>query len=242
MEKILEWLNSNIPVVTGAVFAFCISLMTIREGSFRERLTKATLCSIFSTGIFYGMVSIFPTCPPEAAVAKRHSRRTTRMMTLSEAGRDAIIRREGLRLTAYTCEAGKLTIGIGHTGRDVYKGQHITEEKAAELFAKDTAPVEAYLNTLAYPFTQGQFDALVSFIHNIGLPRFKQSTMLIYIKGLSQPERIAGEFARWVWVSKIKREKLKNGIVQETTVKVQSKGLLARRESERRQFLTGIAS
>ena len=69
MEKILEWLNNNIPVVTGAVFAFCISLMTIREGSFRERLTKATLCSIFSTGIFYGMVSIFPTCPPEAAVA-----------------------------------------------------------------------------------------------------------------------------------------------------------------------------
>ena len=164
------------------------------------------------------------------------------MMTLSEAGRDAIIRREGLRLTAYTCEAGKLTIGIGHTGRDVYKGQRITEEKAAELFAEDTAPVEAYLNTLAYPFTQGQFDALVSFIHNIGLPRFKQSTMLIYIKGLSQPERIAGEFTRWVWVSKVKREKLKNGIVQETTVKVQSKGLLARRESERRQFLTGIAS
>ena len=69
MEKILEWLNNNIPVVTGAAFAFCISLLTVREGSFRERLTKATLCSIFSTGIFYGMVSIFPTCPPEAAVA-----------------------------------------------------------------------------------------------------------------------------------------------------------------------------
>lgn len=69
MEKILEWLNNNVPVVTGAAFAFCISLMTVREGSFRERLTKATLCSIFSTGIFYGMVSIFPTCPPEAAVA-----------------------------------------------------------------------------------------------------------------------------------------------------------------------------
>ena len=66
--------------------------------------------------------------------------------------------------------------------------------------------------------------------------------MLIYIKGLAQPERIAGEFTRWVWVSKIKREKLKNGVIQETTVKVQSKGLLARRESERRQFLTGIAA
>ena len=39
--------------------------------------------------------------------------------------------------------------------------------------------------------------------------------------------------------NKIKREKLKNGTVQETKVKVQSKGLLARRESERRQFLMG---
>ena len=161
------------------------------------------------------------------------------MMTLSSNGREAIIRREGLRLTAYTCEAGKLTIGIGHTGPDVYRGQKITEEKAAALFAKDTAPVEAYLNTLAYPFTQGQFDALVSFIHNIGLPRFKQSTMLIYLRAGAPAEKIAGEFTRWVWVSKIKREKLKNGIVQETTVKVQSKGLLARRESERRQFLAG---
>lgn len=161
------------------------------------------------------------------------------MMTLSSNGREAIVQREGLRLTAYTCEAGKLTIGIGHTGPDVYRGQKITEEKTAELFAKDIAPVEAYLNTLAYPFTQGQFDALVSFILNIGLPRFKMSTMLQYIKGRAAPERVAGEFSRWVWVSKIKREKLKNGTVQETKVKVQSKGLITRRESERRQFLAG---
>ena len=163
------------------------------------------------------------------------------MMTLSDAGRNAIIRREGLRLTAYTCEAGKLTIGIGHTGPDVYRGQKITEEKANELFVRDIAPIEKHLNSLAYPFTQSQYDALVSFILNVGLPRFKMSTMLQYIKALAAPERIAGEFTRWIWVTKIKREKLKNGTVQETTVKVQSKGLLARRESERRQFLTGIA-
>lgn len=69
MEKIITWLSDNIPVITGAFFAFTISLLTLREGSFGERLTKATLCSIFSTGLFYGIVSIFPTCPPEAAVA-----------------------------------------------------------------------------------------------------------------------------------------------------------------------------
>ena len=69
MERIIAWISDNIPVITGAVFAFTISLLTLREGSFGERLTKATLCSIFSTGLFYGIVSIFPTCPPEAAVA-----------------------------------------------------------------------------------------------------------------------------------------------------------------------------
>lgn len=160
-------------------------------------------------------------------------------MRLSEGGRAAIIRREGLRLTAYTCEAGKLTIGIGHTGRDVYRGQKITEERAYELLARDIAPIEKFLSGLDYPYTQNQYDALISFILNIGLPKFKMSTMLMYIRGLSAPERIAGEFSRWIWVTKIKREKLKNGTVQETKVKVQSKGLIARRRDEAGQFLQG---
>lgn len=69
IDRIISWAGENIPVLTGAAFAFIISLLTLREGSFGERLTKATLCSIFSTGLFYGIVSIFPTCPPEAAVA-----------------------------------------------------------------------------------------------------------------------------------------------------------------------------
>lgn len=161
------------------------------------------------------------------------------MMRLSDEGRAAIIRREGLRLTAYTCEAGKLTIGIGHTGKDVYRGQKITEERAYELFARDIAPIEKFLSGLDYPYTQNQYDALVSFILNIGLPRFKMSTMAQYIKALAAPERVAGEFSRWIWVTKIKREKLKNGTVQETKIKVRSKGLITRRESERRQFLLG---
>lgn len=162
-------------------------------------------------------------------------------MRLSDSGRAAIVRREGLRLTTYTCEAGKLTIGIGHTGKDVRRGQKITESQAYELLAQDIAPIEDFLNAQVMNLTQSQHDALVSFILNIGLPRFKQSTMLIYLRAGAPAEKIAGEFSRWVWVSKIKREKLKTGVIQETTVKVQSKGLLARRESERRQFLTGIA-
>lgn len=68
MEKVLAWITENIAVIAGAGFAFLISVLT-KRGTFWERLTGGALCSLFSTGLFYGLVSVFPTCPPEAAVA-----------------------------------------------------------------------------------------------------------------------------------------------------------------------------
>ena len=146
------------------------------------------------------------------------------MMRLSDAGRAAIVEREGMRLTAYTCPAGKLTIGIGHTGPDVKKGQRITEARAYELLAQDIAPAENLLNGLGVTFTQNQFDALLSFILNIGITNFKKSTMLMHIRAGAPAERIAGEFLRWVFITRDGK-------------KVQSNGLTARRRAERRQFL-----
>ena len=147
------------------------------------------------------------------------------MMRLSDSGRDAIIQREGLRLTAYTCPAGKLTIGIGHTGPDVKRGLKITEARAYDLLARDIAPAENLLNGLGVKFTQGQFDALLSFILNIGITSFKKSTMLMHIRAGAPAERIAGEFLRWVYITAPDGRK------------IQSKGLTARRRAERRQFL-----
>ena len=147
------------------------------------------------------------------------------MMRLSDAGRDAIIQREGLRLTAYTCPAGKLTIGIGHTGPDVKRGLRITEARAYDLLARDIAPAENLLNGLGVKFTQGQFDALLSFILNIGITSFKKSTMLMHIRAGAPAERIAGEFLRWVYITGPDGRK------------IQSNGLTARRRAERRQFL-----
>lgn len=147
------------------------------------------------------------------------------MMRLSDAGRDAIIQREGLRLTAYTCPAGKLTIGIGHTGPDVKRGLRITEARAYDLLARDIAPAENLLNGLGVKFTQGQFDALLSFILNIGISSFKKSTMLMHIRAGAPAERIAGEFLRWVYITAPDGRK------------IQSNGLTARRRAERRQFL-----
>lgn len=147
------------------------------------------------------------------------------MMRLSDAGRDAIIQREGLRLTAYTCPAGKLTIGIGHTGPDVKRGLRITEARAYDLLARDIAPAENLLNGLGVKLTQGQFDALLSFILNIGITSFKKSTMLMHIRAGAPAERIAGEFLRWVYITAPDGRK------------IQSNGLTARRRAERRQFL-----
>lgn len=69
MEKILGWLGNNVLVIAGAVFAFLIALLSGRERSYLDRLTDAVLCSLLSTGIFFGITSAIPTVPQEAAVA-----------------------------------------------------------------------------------------------------------------------------------------------------------------------------
>ena len=69
MEKIMTWITDNTLILAGAVFAFAVSLLTRRQSSWLDRLTEAVLCSLLSTGIFYGLVSVFPSIPQEAAVA-----------------------------------------------------------------------------------------------------------------------------------------------------------------------------
>ena len=44
---------------------------------------------------------------------------------------------EGLRLLAYKCPAGVLTIGYGHTGKDVQEGMTITEKQAEQYLISD---------------------------------------------------------------------------------------------------------
>lgn len=69
MEKIMAWITENTLIIAGAVLAFSVSLLTRRQSSWLDRLTEAVLCSLLSTGIFYGLVSVFPHIPQEAAVA-----------------------------------------------------------------------------------------------------------------------------------------------------------------------------
>ena len=90
-------------------------------------------------------------------------------MKISQKGIDLVKEFEGLYLTAYRCPAGVWTIGYGHTG-DVKPGQVITAEQAEELLRADMInsekKVAKYDST--YHWNQNQFDALTSFVFNLG--------------------------------------------------------------------------
>ena len=106
---------------------------------------------------------------------------------------------EGLRLEAYRDAAGVLTIGYGHTGSDINEGDRISEYWARELLRKDLGATEAAVRRLKVARTQGQFDALVSFVFNLGIQRLQRSTLLKVIRKGGSHHQIQREFKRWVY-------------------------------------------
>lgn len=119
-------------------------------------------------------------------------------MTTSNKGKDLIKQFEGLRLDAYRCPAGIPTIGWGHT-KGVKMGQHITIAQAEEMLVEDIAPIERILNGMKINFQQEQFDALVSWIFNLGGGAFRGSTMHQRILEDANDEEITDQMVKWVY-------------------------------------------
>ena len=138
-------------------------------------------------------------------------------MTTSPEGKNIIKSFEGLRLEAYRCPAGIPTIGWGHT-KGVRMGQHITREQAEDMLVEDIAPIERLLNALGINFRQCQFDALVSWIFNLGEGNFKQSTLLKKIMANAKDEEISDEIVKWVYAGKTPLPGLMNRRVMEATL------------------------
>ena len=85
---------------------------------------------------------------------------------------------EGCRYRAYDCPAGVCTIGYGHT-EGVYSGMTISQDDADRFLAQDIEKVEKAINqSILVKLNQNQFDALVSFVFNIGIQAFYRSTLL----------------------------------------------------------------
>lgn len=129
-------------------------------------------------------------------------------MQISETGINLIKQLEGCRLQAYDDFTGKpvgfsdvvkgtLTIGVGHTGKDVTKGLVISEERASELLKNDIKNVEKTINEVVkVPLNQNQYDALCCFVFNIGCSAFRDSTMLKLIN-TNQFAKAADCFKDW---------------------------------------------
>ena len=104
---------------------------------------------------------------------------------------------EGLRLRAYRDSGGKPTIGYGHT-LGVKMGQRITERQAEEMLEQDLWVAGRFPNTMEEIDTQGKYDAVVSFIFNLGVGNFKRSTLYRRILHHASDKLIQAEFRRWV--------------------------------------------
>lgn len=94
------------------------------------------------------------------------------ILSVSDSGIKLIKKYEGLELEAYYCASGQRTIGYGHTSSNLDK---ITESQADSLLQIDLEIIEEYLNN-NYDFNQNEFDAVASFIYNIGIHKFSTST------------------------------------------------------------------
>lgn len=117
-------------------------------------------------------------------------------LQLSPKGRDALMKREGIRHEAYLDTRGIWTIGVGHTGPEVHRGLVWTDEQIADEFMRDVQWAVRAVNCVVAPLNQNMFDALVSFTFNVGMKAFGTSTMKRYLDaGLFKDA--ANEFDKW---------------------------------------------
>ncbi len=127
-------------------------------------------------------------------------------LQLSAAGAAFIGGFEGFRGQLYDDAAGHCTIGYGHL---VHHGPcngsepaefvaGITEPRAAELLQQDASAAAAAINrSVTVSLSQPQFDALVSFVFNVGTGAFAGSTLLRRLNA-GEYAAVPAELNKWV--------------------------------------------
>ena len=134
-------------------------------------------------------------------------------MNVSENGIKLIKQFEGCKLQAYKCPAGVWTIGYGHT-KGVKEGDKCTNSLAELYLKEDLKEFEHAINTLVkVELNQNQFDALVSFVFNVGTSAFEKSAMLKFINA-GHFLLAAGQFDRWIYAA----GNVLNGLVKRRNV------------------------
>jgi len=129
---------------------------------------------------------------------------------------------EGCKLTAYTDQGGRYTIGYGSTGPDIEAGVTWTQEEAEGRLENDVTTLITRIESLIKPWitlNPNQLAALISFSYNLGVFNLERSGLLRKLNAGALSEA-ADQFLLWNRI----------GLYV-------SPGLCRRREAERALFL-----
>lgn len=149
---------------------------------------------------------------------------------ITQEGLSLIKKYEGFKPVVYLCPAGYKTIGYGHKLKEGETFENeLSVEEAEELLLEDLDASEKVVQNLneKVPLSSWQYDALVSFVFNVGAGNFENSSL--YNKLLNHDfVGAASEFPRWCYITVKKDGK---------QCKIGSQGLLNRRIAEMQFFL-----
>ena len=124
-------------------------------------------------------------------------------MHISDEGLELIKHFEGCptdeegNAVAYQDAVGVWTIGYGHT-KDVQEGDKWTKEKAEFMLWRELEDeYEDYINNYVHvPLNQQQFDALCSWVYNLGPANLKKSTLIRKLNN-GQYKETPNQIKRW---------------------------------------------
>lgn len=149
-----------------------------------------------------------------------------RHLATSKRGRDFITDWEGKHLKAYRDTAGIWTVGVGHTGPEVFDGMKITDVQCDQYLRADLFEAEREVQRLVkVPLSQTEFDALVSWEFNTGA--LHSSTLLKRLNA-GRYDLVDNEMRRW-----------NKAVDRHTGKKGPVRGLTARRLSESELWSVG---
>ena len=117
-------------------------------------------------------------------------------MEISAEGLALIKKFEGCELEAYQCSAGVWTIGYGHT-KGVQPGDTWSQSHAEHMLEVELEEYQSYINEyVTVNLSQNQFDALVSWVYNLGPNNLKASTLLKVLNS-GDYEGVPAQIRRW---------------------------------------------